>query len=807
MSFRKCVFWLGVVLVATVLAGCGDAKEKSMKFFNKGDALYEKGDYVKARLEFKNALQIEPKFARAYYMLAKVELREKNYRGAYGLASKAIDLDPDLWEARLFVAELLIMAKKIDDAREKVAAVLPKDPENARALLVNSLLLIQEKKAEEAEKTLRDMIAKGQEKVRACIVLAGLMKGQGRLKETEEITKQCLDGDEKNPALLFTLARVHMAAEDLSAAEEVYRQLIEYYPDRKSYLVALARFYSATKQPEKGEKISRSLVKDEPDRADYRALLARSYEEQEKPDLAIEVIKNAVAVLPEELRLGLLLAEIYERNDQADLSLETYKNLAENNPLKPEAFTARNRMAQIYFRQKKGDLAMSQLEIVLKDNPKDIDAHSLRGAIFLVEGKGLEAVTEFRTVVQEDPFDPKGYYQLARAHLLSGERHLAIDNLKKALSINPHQREALDLIVNLYLGEKAYDDGIAFLEGILGKAPKDLFAISRLGDFYWLKGDVKRAERAWRLLVEQEPENPEGFIKMSLVHAKKKDYPAAEAALDKALALQPDNLNILKRVVVLQMVLKKPDRALKKCLEQIKKVPPAEPEIRMLMGGIYSSQKQYSQAEDQIRKVLKHKPESIAPYAAMAELYYRQGKIEKGIEELRLALKRKPDNVGIKMTIASFYRAKEDYDTALNWHERIADEHPKFIPGLNGLAYMYADRYPTQENLDRALRLLAEIPEELRTPNLHDTLGWVYYKKKDYDSAIKAFNRAESTDDRPVIQLHLGLAFLKKNQIIEARDALEKALADETTGLSDEDKKTAEEALRSVKQSMISRLN
>jgi len=65
-----------------------------MKFYNKGKALYEKGDFVKAELEFKNAVQIDPKFADGHYMLGMVSLRKGNIRGAYGAFSKAVELSP-----------------------------------------------------------------------------------------------------------------------------------------------------------------------------------------------------------------------------------------------------------------------------------------------------------------------------------------------------------------------------------------------------------------------------------------------------------------------------------------------------------------------------------------------------------------------------------------------------------------------------------------------------------------------------------------------------------------------------------------
>ena len=58
-------------MLAAMLA-CGSREEKKMKLFEKGKTLYEQGDYVKAQLEFKNALQIDPKYADGYYWLGTV---------------------------------------------------------------------------------------------------------------------------------------------------------------------------------------------------------------------------------------------------------------------------------------------------------------------------------------------------------------------------------------------------------------------------------------------------------------------------------------------------------------------------------------------------------------------------------------------------------------------------------------------------------------------------------------------------------------------------------------------------------------
>ena len=99
------------IFLAFALLTCGTPEEKKMKFFQKGKALYEKGDFVKARLEFKNAIQIDPKFADGYFMLGMVELKEGNFKQAYGSLSKAVELSPDNMKAQLHLGRLLLGGK------------------------------------------------------------------------------------------------------------------------------------------------------------------------------------------------------------------------------------------------------------------------------------------------------------------------------------------------------------------------------------------------------------------------------------------------------------------------------------------------------------------------------------------------------------------------------------------------------------------------------------------------------------------------------------------------------------------------
>ena len=59
-----------------------------------------------------------------------------------------------------------------------------------------------------------------------------------------------------------------------------------------------------------------------------------------------------------------------------------------------------------------------------------------------------------------------------------------------------------------------------------------------------------------------------------------------------------------------------------------------------------------------------------------------------------------------------------------------------------------------------------------------DTLGWVYYQKGFYDSAIREFEESlQKMPDNPIIHYHLGLAYYRNDAKEKARVQFEKALS------------------------------
>jgi cytochrome c-type biogenesis protein CcmH/NrfG len=87
---------------------------------------------VKAGLEFKNTLQIDPKFPDGYYMLGMTQLMRGDLPHADGSFNKAVELEPDHLQAQIQLGKILVAAGKRDEAMEKAEHVLKKEPVTRR---------------------------------------------------------------------------------------------------------------------------------------------------------------------------------------------------------------------------------------------------------------------------------------------------------------------------------------------------------------------------------------------------------------------------------------------------------------------------------------------------------------------------------------------------------------------------------------------------------------------------------------------------------------------------------------------------
>src|SRR6185295_16233867 len=98
-----------LVLGTAWLAGCSnDPNRQKIKHLNRGERYFKSGKYREAVIEFRNAVEADPRFAEAHYQLGRVYLILNNPESAYRELKLSVTLNPANSDAQLQLASLLI---------------------------------------------------------------------------------------------------------------------------------------------------------------------------------------------------------------------------------------------------------------------------------------------------------------------------------------------------------------------------------------------------------------------------------------------------------------------------------------------------------------------------------------------------------------------------------------------------------------------------------------------------------------------------------------------------------------------------
>lgn len=185
--------------------------------------------------------------------------------------------------------------------------------------------------------------------------------------------------------------------------------------------------------------------------------------------------------------------------------------------------------------------------------------------------------------------------------------------------------------------------------------------------------------------------------------------------------------------------------------------------------------KDFGVAEASYKKAAELAPKSTAPYVSLAELYRVQGKMDQAIKEYEEVVAKNPKLVSMQFLLGLIYEQQKNPGKAKALYQSVLKADPKFAPAANNLAYMLAEE---GEDLDQALTFAQSAREQVPDdPNIADTLGWVYYKKKAYLKASELLKEAvDKLRDSPVVQYHYGMAQYMNGDRDGAKKSLQAAL-------------------------------
>ena len=159
----------------------------------------------------------------------------------------------------------------------------------------------------------------------------------------------------------------------------------------------------------------------------------------------------------------------------------------------------------------------------------------------------------------------------------------------------------------------------------------------------------------------------------------------------------------------------------------------------------------------------------------LGQLYASQNRTDQAIKEFEQMLARNPRSVGAHTMLGMLFGAQNKREDAKKHYEQAIAIDQRAAVASNNLAWLYVE---DGGNLDLALQLAQSAKNNLpESPEVGDTLGWIYYKKGLTGQAVDTLKDSVTKQpERADFNYHLGLALAKNGDARSARQTLEKAL-------------------------------
>lgn len=779
-----------------VLIGCDGYEARREAYHDKAQTLFDAGDMERARLELKNALQIDNKHAPSWFLMGRLEEAERELRKAYANYSQAIEIDSGHSDARIRRSLLLLGANQLDQAEEDITAVLSANPQHADGLAARAALKRKRGDLEGGEQDAREALAQDERNLSAALFLASAQIKRKEFGEAEQTLKKAIELNPDSAAARLVLGSIYNATGNTDGALGVLKGLAEQNPDQFAYKVRLANFFAQRDRLDEAEKVLRDALAETPDDFDKQRALLVFLASKKGNDAAASELSKMLARSPEDADLRFVEASFALQAKNADEAKRIYRQVIETaKGIGPNAVKARNALAEMLLKEGELEEASALIEETLKEEARDADALFLHAVIALKNKDLDQAVADLRAVLRERPDRIAAWRMLGQSHIARNELELAEEAFEKALAIEPDDLFSQSRMAALKLHQGDAEAAKTALEAIADKTPENIGVQQALARIHFAQKDWSALAEGGERLKERAPDQPLGPYLEGLALQKQGRQEEAIAAFEQALELKPNAIEPLAALVQSHMALNEPAKAEARITNLLDKSP-GNPVFVQLLGNLYLASGEKDKALTLHKEAIALNPKAPQLHLRYAQLLAAEGDLETAYQILVNGAKETEGNPNLLVESAILAQRMGDYRAAVDAYEKVLGKHPDSLLIVNNLAMLLATHIPGPDSLDRAFEL-AERLKESEQPLYVDTLGWIHHLRGEFEQASVYLEKANDLKQGIAeIEYHLGMNYLKLGEQDKARKYLAAAAAAER--FPDQDK--AEAALKTLSE-------
>src|SRR3990170_310825 len=415
----------------------------------------------------------------------------------------------------------------------------------------------------------------------------------------------------------------------------------------------------------------------------------------------------------------------------------------------------------------------SEIDRADQDFKKKAMDHFINGSIAEAKGDFATAVLEFQDALNLDP-SAGVYYALGKNYYNLNKLSLAIQNSRKAIELNPYQKEYFILLSNVYSTARQFDSAAVTLENALRLDSMDVELYYKLARLYETSKPLKAIETYEKVIAIIGPDW-NVLIRVAELYEKLGNLDAAVSSIEKLISLDPANVSLQKILIDFHQKSNKPDNALE-VVNDILELTPDDLDARERKAQILISQEKWDLAADEYNYILKQKNVPLEIKVRIGASYFNRSLKDSSLTKVTkeffqtidkdtldwqvkmflgaVAINEKRDSAAIEYFKVTTDLARWNVDAWIRLgglyfdnkkYEKSVELNPNDLNSLSSYAYTLSQLKENDLAINYLKQALTIKPDDV---NLLGTLGLIYDAMKMWTECDSVYERALQIDSQ-----------------------------------------------------------
>jgi tetratricopeptide (TPR) repeat protein len=724
---------LGAIALCGVVAvawGCSD-EASDVDHLDRGRRALAAGKSKEAIIEFKNAVDRDSKSGEARLQLADAYAATGQPEFAYRAYLRAADLLPDDAQAQRKAATYLLMARQFDDAAARARRALELEPESVEGqiLLANALAGLHDVDA--AMAYINRAIAADPTRIQSYASLAHVQVVRGRNDEALAAYRTAVTLAPQSVPARIALAAFQWSTDDRAGAQETLE--VAHRLDAANLTVnrALATVYSAARRTQEAER-------------HFRLALQTSGSDEDRMRLVDFYIARR------------MLKEAGETLSAAR---------------KPRAGAVEMRFARIEFLEGRVNAANDRLMRARAAEPNYAATLTMKAQQSVLQQRWDDAIWEADAAVAAEPRGAApALYARGEAELQLRRYDAALRSYTQIVRLDPQAVDAKVALSRLHLATNEADTAMLYAQEAVNMAPQHLGARLTLIRSYLARDDDTLASNELARLPADGAKVPERFVLQAILDSKRGNVRAARAGFARALELDPTSLESLRALTALDVGRRDFDTAARR-LDAALALKPEDPDLLALSARLSLARGDLQRAETALRYAVDKDPLNITSVALLTRIFAMAHRLDAVAAEFDARAARDPRDIAARIVAAVAVHTAGNLVDAERRYREVLKNEPRAAIAANNLAAIYLER---GENLAEAEHFAAlAVDCAPNDPEVLDTAASIALRLRQHGRAIKLYEQAVAIEpDNATRHYHLGVAYASSEDTGRARQSL-----------------------------------